>query len=92
MNQMQNNQFERRLFIYSGHDVTLINTMRALDIVSQTSRKPDYGAALHFELHQNPNFDNDLEVKVHFIRLIHEIWKKTTKFFIHYFILDFLRF
>lgn len=73
MNEMQNNQFKRRLFIYSGHDVTLINTMRALDIVSQTSRKPDYGSALYFELHQNPNFDNDLEVKVYFIQLIHEI-------------------
>lgn len=38
--------------------------MRALDIISQTSRKPDYTAALYFELHQNPTLDGDLEVKV----------------------------
>lgn len=54
----------RKLFIYSGHDVTLVNVMRALDIISQTSRKPDFASALHFELHHNPIFDNDSEVKV----------------------------
>lgn len=54
----------RNLYIYSGHDVTLVNTMRALNISSQTSRKPDYGSALYFELHQNPDLANDLEVKV----------------------------
>lgn len=54
----------RKLFIYSGHDVTLVNVMRALDIISQTSNKPDFASALHFELHQNPLFDNDSEVKV----------------------------
>lgn len=54
----------RKLFIYSGHDVTLVNVMRALDIISQTSRKPDFASALHFELHHNPILDNDSEVKV----------------------------
>lgn len=53
----------RRLFIYSGHDVTLVNVMRALNISSQTSNKPDFASALHFELHHNP-IDNDSEVKV----------------------------
>lgn len=54
----------RKLYVYSGHDVTLVNVMRALDIIEQTSRKPDYSSALHFELHQNPNIADDFEVKV----------------------------
>lgn len=54
----------RKVFIYSGHDVTLVNVMRALNIIDQTSRKPDYAAALLFELHHNPKLENDLEVKV----------------------------
>ena len=54
----------RRLFIYSGHDVTLVNVMRALDIISQTSNKPDFTSSLHFELHRNPTLDNNSEVKV----------------------------
>lgn len=66
MIQMRSNQSKpnRNLYIYSGHDVTLVNTIRALNISSQTSRKPDYGAALYFELHQNPDLANDLEIKV----------------------------
>lgn len=67
MIQLKNKQLKpaRKLFIYSGHDVTLVNVMRALDIISQTSSKPDFASALHFELHHNPlAFDNDSEVKV----------------------------
>lgn len=66
MIQTKNEQLKpaRKLFIYSGHDVTLVNVMRALGIISQTSRKPDFASALHFELHRNPTFDNDSEVKV----------------------------
>lgn len=61
----KNNQLKpaRKLFIYSGHDVTLVNVMRALNISSQTSNKPDFASALHFELHHNP-IDDDPEVKV----------------------------
>lgn len=54
----------RKLYIYSGHDVTLVNVMRALDIIPQTSIKPDYASALHFELHRNPELESDMEVKV----------------------------
>lgn len=66
MIQIKNKQLkpERKLFIYSGHDVTLVNVMRALDIISQTSKKPDFAAALHFEMHRNPSFDDDSEIKV----------------------------
>ncbi|XP_031618760.1 lysosomal acid phosphatase isoform X2 [Contarinia nasturtii] len=66
MLQLKNNQNQRNIFIYSGHDVTLVNTMRALDVISQTTKKPDYTSSLHFELHQNPTLDNDLEVKIFF--------------------------
>lgn len=48
----QNLMPDRNLLIYSAHDVTLVNVMRALNISTQTSRKPDYGATLVFELHQ----------------------------------------
>lgn len=66
MIQIRNNQLKstRRLYIYSGHDVTLVNVMRALNIISQTSSKPEFASAIHFELHRNPAFDNDFEVKV----------------------------
>lgn len=64
MLKMKNNQLHRKIIILSGHDVTLVNTMRALDIIEQTTKKPDYTSTLHFELHQNPTLDNDLEVKV----------------------------
>lgn len=53
----------RSLFIYSGHDVTLVNVMNAMNIIAQTSRKPDFCAALYFELHENPILE-DLEIKV----------------------------
>lgn len=57
-------QPDRRLFIYSGHDTTLINVMRALNITSQTTNKPDFASSLHFEMHHNRNIKHDFEVKV----------------------------
>lgn len=54
----------RSIFIYSGHDVTLVNLMRALDIIGQTTKKPDYASALVLELHHSVNFKDDFEVKV----------------------------
>lgn len=55
---------DRTLFIYSGHDVTLVNVMRTLNIIDQTSKKPDFASAIYFELHQNDALEDDLEVKV----------------------------
>lgn len=57
---------DRNIFIYSAHDVTLVNTMRALNISDQTSRKPDYAATLAFELHQGllENRPSEYSVKV----------------------------
>lgn len=57
---------DRSIAIYSGHDVTLISLMRALNVTDQTSRKPDYGAALGIELHQGYNEQDDFEIKVIF--------------------------
>lgn len=53
----------RNLYIYSGHDVTLVNVMRALNISAQTADKPDFGATIYFELHENQS-SGPLEVKV----------------------------
>lgn len=55
---------DRSIYIYSGHDVTLINLMRALGIEKQTSLKPEYAAALVVEMHHSMIFDDDFEVKV----------------------------
>lgn len=55
---------ERSLFIYSGHDVTLVNVMRAVGVIDETSNKPDYGATLVFELHHSHAYKDDFEVKV----------------------------
>lgn len=55
---------DRKIFIYSGHDETIINAVRAMDITSQTTNKPDFISSLYFELHKNPNLVDDLEVKV----------------------------
>lgn len=55
---------DRSIYIYSAHDVTLVNVMRALDIVDQTSGKPDYGATLVMELHHSVTFEDDFEVRL----------------------------
>lgn len=54
----------RSIFIYSGHDVTLVNLMRALGIIDQTAMKPDFGSALVLELHHSVTYKDDFEVKV----------------------------
>lgn len=46
----QENNETRNLFFYSGHDLTLTNVMRALEVQDQTSPTPLYGAAFIFEL------------------------------------------
>lgn len=61
------NTTDRTIAIYSGHDVTLSSLIRGLNVVDQTSRKPDYGAALGIELHQGYNDQDDFEVKVNTI-------------------------
>ncbi|CAO1431051.1 unnamed protein product [Diamesa tonsa] len=57
---------ERTISIYSGHDVTLVNLMRAMNIIDQTSKKPDYSAALVIELHHSLDHIDDYDVKVYY--------------------------
>lgn len=54
---------ERSIFIYSAHDVTLVNLMRALGVVDQATGKPDFSATLVAELHHSITFDDDYELK-----------------------------
>lgn len=54
----------RNIFIYSGHDITLVSLMRALNIIDQTANKPDYAATLVFEMHNSITYEDDFEVKV----------------------------
>lgn len=54
----------RSLFVYSAHDVTLSNVMRAIGVIPETSAKPDYASALVFELHHSVLYENDFEVKL----------------------------
>lgn len=60
---------DRSIFLYSGHDVTLVNLMRALEIIDHTSGKPDFGAAIVFELHHSVTFEDDFEIKVYFFNV-----------------------
>ncbi|XP_055384870.1 lysosomal acid phosphatase [Condylostylus longicornis] len=55
---------DRKVFLYSGHDVTMVNVMNSLNILDQTSRKPEYASALVFELHHSVYFRDDFEVKL----------------------------
>lgn len=57
---------ERTITIYSGHDVTLVNVMNAMNILDQTSNKPDYSAALAVELHHSLDHIDDMDVKVYY--------------------------
>ncbi|XP_030369768.1 venom acid phosphatase Acph-1-like isoform X2 [Scaptodrosophila lebanonensis] len=56
---------DRKIFLYAGHDVTMVNIMNSLNILDQTANLPDYAAALAFELHHSKSFsDDDFEVKL----------------------------
>ncbi|XP_037949491.1 lysosomal acid phosphatase-like isoform X1 [Teleopsis dalmanni] len=55
---------DRKIFLYAGHDVTLVNVMNSLNILSQTAKLPEYASALVFELHHSSLFKNDFEVKI----------------------------
>lgn len=56
---------DRKIFLYSAHDVTLVNVMNSLGILDQTAKLPEYASALVFELHHSKSFsDGDFEVKV----------------------------
>ncbi|EDW84658.1 uncharacterized protein Dwil_GK14232 [Drosophila willistoni] len=70
LNKMQNKRKrnlnpDRKIFLYAGHDVTLVNVMNSLGILDQTAKLPEYASALVFELHHSKSFSNaDFEVKL----------------------------
>lgn len=62
----RNQLSERAITIYSGHDVTLVNVMNAMNILDQTTGKPDYSAALAIELHHSLDHIDDMDVKIYY--------------------------
>lgn len=55
MQQKQNGDLSRNFAIYSAHDSTVFNLMRALNVDDQIAALPGYGATLAFELHCHPD-------------------------------------
>lgn len=53
---------DRNLFIYSAHDITLINFMRTLGLAHNL--KPEYGAAFVMEAHVSPV--DDFQIKMYY--------------------------
>lgn len=49
-------ELTQNIFIYSGHDLTIMNMLRGLNVTDQTQLVPDYGASLIFELHCNDEY------------------------------------
>jgi lysosomal acid phosphatase len=64
-NKINNLPADRNIHIYSAHDVTLVNVMNSMNILNQTSNKPDYASALVFELHQSHS-SIDMDVKIYY--------------------------
>lgn len=69
----RNLQPDRRIFLYAGHDVTLVNVLNSLNLLQETAKLPEYASALAFELHHSSLFKDDFEVKVSMQNKINEI-------------------
>lgn len=52
---------DRTLYVYSGHDVTVVSLWRALGFVDLLA--PDYGASIVLELHE------DIEQESFFVKV-----------------------
>lgn len=57
MQRKQRGELSRKIAIYSAHDDTLSNVMKALNVINQTTVTPGYGAALALELHCSPDME-----------------------------------
>lgn len=55
-------QPNRQMFLYGAHDITIVHVLRTLGFTDLM--KPNYGDNLIFELHENSNFTNDMEIKL----------------------------
>lgn len=62
----RNHLSERAITVYSGHDVTLVNVMNAMGIISQTTGKPSFSATLAIELHHSLDHIEDMDVKIYY--------------------------
>lgn len=62
----KNHLSERTISVYSGHDVTLVNVMNAMQILDQTAGLPDFSAALAIELHHSLDHIDDMDVKIYY--------------------------
>lgn len=58
-------QDTRRAYLYSAHDITLVNLLRTMGFTDEYF-KPDYGSTVIFELHAASNSANT-EIKVYII-------------------------
>lgn len=67
MLETQSDHSSRSIYIYSGHDLTLLSVIRLLNLTNEFAQIIDYGATLSFELHCERDDDCDqMEVKVSF--------------------------
>ncbi|XP_076166347.1 lysosomal acid phosphatase-like isoform X2 [Ptiloglossa arizonensis] len=53
----------KRAYLYSAHDITLVNLLRTMGFTSEYFT-PDYGATLVFQLHAVPDNAEDAEIKI----------------------------
>lgn len=55
---------DRKIFLYAGHDVSMVNVMNGMGILDQTAKLPEHSSALVFELHHSSLYKDDFEVKI----------------------------
>lgn len=55
----QMGELTQNIFVYSGHDTTLANMIRGLNITDHVQLLPAYGASLVFELHCDDEYPSE---------------------------------
>ncbi|XP_076547283.1 prostatic acid phosphatase-like [Osmia lignaria lignaria] len=63
MRAFRNGEDTRRAYLYSAHDITLVNLLRTMGFTKEYL-KPAYGAMLVFQLHYTSDLVEDAEVKL----------------------------
>lgn len=56
----QSGEITQNILIYSGHDATLANMVRGLNISDQAPIMPEYGTSLIFEMHCNDEYSSQI--------------------------------
>ncbi|XP_058818898.1 lysosomal acid phosphatase-like isoform X2 [Topomyia yanbarensis] len=57
-------RIKRKMFFYSGHDLTQVSLFNSIGLIELVSRRPECGSAVVFELHRSKMFWKDLEVRM----------------------------